>query len=199
MRFLFAARRALPAAAGACAALSAPCLPAAADAHAFVPPPPSPPPPSSPPQHQPQWAHPSPYDAAVPVERFADNYHLRTTRAQWDLPRLVAQWRASDSEETWPWVWCAHNATGPHHVFVGFGAGTLEQIRTVSAADAANNITVVLQGDDDELARLGVSETQLHELRCAVIRERVEQIDAASKLLMLRDERVVAYDSAYLA
>jgi len=198
---LLAARRALPAAAGAaCAALCA--VPVASAAAATAPPPPPLPPPP------PAWAEPSPYDASVPVERFADTYHLRTQRAQWDLPRLVAQWKASESEETWPWVWCAHNPTGPNHVFVGFGAGTLEQIRAVSAASTANNITVVLRGgsggggggtDDDELARCGVSEAELHALRCAVVRERVEQVDAESKLLMLRDERVIAYDTAYLA
>ena len=67
----------------------------------------------------------------------------------------------------------------------------------VSAASAANNITVVLRGD--ELARCGVSEAELHALRCAVIYEAVAQVDVESRLLMLRDERVMAFDSAYLA
>ena len=167
--------------------------------------------PSAPAPAPPEWAHPSPYDAdaaaassssssssAAGGGRFASSAHLRTLRVQWDLPRLVAQWQASDNEETWPWVWCQHNPTGPHHVFVGLGEGTLAQIRGVSAADASNNITVVIR-DDSELARRGLSEAQLHALRCAVLRERVAQIDAESKLLMLRDERVIAYDTAYFA
>ena len=165
--------------------------------------------PSAPAPAPPEWAHPSPYDAdaaaassssssAAGGGRFASSAHLRTLRVQWDLPRLKAQWQASDNEETWPWVWCQHNPTGPHHVFVGLGAGTLAQIRGVSAADASNNITVVIR-NDSELARRGLSEAQLHALRCAVLRESVAQIDAESKLLMLRNERVIAYDAAYFA
>ena len=165
--------------------------------------------PSTPAPAPPAWAPPSPYDAAAAAAttssssaagggRFASSAHLRTLRVQWDLPRLVAQWQDSDNEETWPWVWCQHNPTGPHHVFVGLGEGTLAQIRGVSAADASNNITVVIR-DDGELARRGLSEAQLHALRCAVLRERIAQIDAESKLLMLRDERVIAYDAAYFA
>lgn len=150
----------------------------------------------------PQWAHPSPYDPELPASssgaaRFADTRHLRTLRAQWDLPQLMAAWQAAGDGETWPWVWCQRNPTGPHHVFVGFGEGSLAQVRAVSAASAANNITVVLRGD--ELARCGVSEAELHALRCAIIYEAVAQIDVESRLLMLRDERVVAFDSAYLA
>jgi hypothetical protein len=221
IQILSAARRALPAAAAsACAALaalharaaaagaedaaqsaaasssSAAAQPAASSAEAA---------PSAPALAPPEWAHPSPYDAdaaaattsssAAGGGRFASSAHLRTLRAHWDLPKLVAQWQASDDEETWPWVWCQHNPTGPHHVFVGLGAGTLERIRGVSAADASNNITVVIR-DDGELARRGLSEAQLHALRCAVVRERVAQVDAESKLLMLRDERVIAYDAA---
>ena len=58
-------------------------------------------------------------------------------------------------------------------------------------------LTMLERGD--ELARCGVSEAELHALRCAVIYEAVAQIDVESRLLMLRDERVVAFDSAYLA
>ena len=204
-----AALRARAAAAGAedaaqpaaASSSSAAAQPAASSAEAAL---------SAPSPAPPEWAHPSPYDAdaaaasssssssAAGGGRFASSAHLRTLRMQWDLPRLVAQWQASDNEETWPWVWCQHNPTGPHHVFVGLGAGTLAQIRGVSAADASNNITVVIR-DDGELARRGLSEAQLHALRCAVVRERVAQIDAESKLLMLRDERVIAYDAAYFA
>ena len=145
----------------------------------------------------PQWAHPSPYDADVPAARFSDVRDLRTTRLEWDLPALMARWQAAGSAESWPWVWCQRNPTGPHHVFVGLGAGTLDQIRAVTAASTANNITVVL-ADSGDLARAGVTEAHLHALGCAVIFEPVAQVDVASKLLMLRDERILAFDRAYL-
>ena len=150
------------------------------------------------PAPQPEWAHPSPYDQSVPADRFADTRHLCTLRAHWDLPRIMAQWQAG-GEETWPWVWCQRNPTGPHFVFVGFTAGSLDQVRAVAAASSANNITVVLAKGGDELAAVGVSEAQLHALGCAIIHEPVAQIDAGAKLLMLRDERILAYDKAFLS
>ncbi len=178
MRFI---GRALP----ACAALGAAGALAGADAGAAA-------------RAPPAWAHPSPYDAAVPAGRFADVRHLREARPQWDLPLLYALWQAGGDGETWPWVWCQRNPTGPHHVYVGLGAGTLEAIRAVSAASASNNITVVLRSSE-ELARHGASEAQLCALRCAVIYGRLAQVDADSRLLMLDDERILAFDSATLA
>jgi hypothetical protein len=144
-----------------------------------------------------QWAHPSPYDVDVPAARFSDVSDLWRTRLEWDLPELMARWQAAGSAESWPWVWCQRNPTGPHHVFVGVGVGTLDQIRAVAAASPANNITIVLS-DSGDLSRAGVSEAQLHALGCAVIYEPIAQIDVASKLLMLRDERIIAFDCAYL-
>lgn len=145
----------------------------------------------------PQWAHPSPYDVDVLAARFSDVRDLRTTRLEWDLAALMARWQAAGSAESWPWVWCQRNPSGPHHVFVGLGEGSLDQVRAVTTASAANNITVVL-ADSGDLARAGVTEAQLHSLGCAVIFEPVAQIDVASKLLMLRDERILAFDRAYL-
>lgn len=148
------------------------------------------------PSPQPEWAYPSPYDAVVPQGRFPDVSHLRARGSAWDLPALVALWRSSP-DETWPWVWCAHNPTGPHHVFVGFGgACTLAAIASASA-DAGNNVTVVLTPRDDAaLARVGVTDATLFGLRCAVVRATVAQVDAPTELLMLSDERIVAYDFA---
>ena len=148
----------------------------------------------------PEWAHPSPYDADATPGRFADSRHLRAPRAAHDLPALVALWRASPDVETWPWVWCQHNPTGPHHVFVGFaGARSLAAIASASA-DAGNNLTVVLAPRDDAaLARAGVTDAALHGLRCAIVRTTVAQVDAAARLLLLEDERIVAYDFATFA
>lgn len=130
--------------------------------------------------------------------------HLRAPlRQEWDLPGLLAAWRASPSEETWPWVWTQPNPTGPHHVFLGFGAGTLAHIAAAAHADARNNLTVVLpeaNGEGcDALARHGATEAQLFALGCAIIRARVAQLDAGNKLLMLSDERILSFDYAHLA
>jgi hypothetical protein len=184
----------LPSAAGASiAALAAARACVRADAGGADAVAPAPPPPS--------WASPSPYDASVAPGRFPDTAHLRLPAPGWDLPRLYALWQAGG--DAWPWVWCQRNATGPHFVFVGVGPGTLAAIARVSAESASNNITVVLAaaggGDDDGLARHGVSEERLFALRCAVVRGRVAQVDAHARLLMLDDERIIAYDAATLA
>ena len=176
------------------AAAGAACASATACAHLDPPPPP----PAA------AWAHPSPYDPATPPQRYAPVQHLRgpPPRREWDLPGLLAAWRASPSEETWPWVWTQPNAAGPHHVFLGFGPDTLSHI-ALARADARNNLPVVLpeagEEDGDALARHGATEAQLFELGCAVIRANVAQLDAGSKLLLLSDERIVAFDYAHLA
>jgi len=150
------------------------------------------------------WAHPSPYDPEIPTRRFAPVNHLRgPPRSEWDLPGLLAAWRASPSEETWPWVWTQPNSSGPHHVFLGFGPGTLAHIALAAQADARNNLTVVLPEASEEggdvLTQHGTTEAQLFGLGCAIIRARVAQLDTKSKLLMLSDERILAFDYAHLA
>lgn len=145
-------------------------------------------------------------DPATPPQHAAPAQHLLgLPRRDWDLPALLAAWRASPGEETLPWVWTQPNAAGPHHVFLGFGPDTLSHI-ALARADARNNLTVVLPeaGEEgDVLARHGATEAQLFGLGCAVIRARVAQLDAGSKLLLLSnerlsDDRIVAFDYARL-
>jgi hypothetical protein len=49
-----------------------------------------------------EWAYPSPYDANIPIHRFASVHHLKQPSSQWDLKELVRLWDES-GEETWPW------------------------------------------------------------------------------------------------
>lgn len=145
--------------------------------------------------HQ-EWAYPSPYDADVPSARFAETAHLRSQTFQWDLSKLVDIWRDS-KEEGWPWVWCDRNPVGPHHLFVGVNGSTLSHVAALSRESVNNNITVVVSERD--LVQAGVSEAQLNALRAAVIFVPVQQLDVANRIVMLADERIIVYDTAYLA
>ncbi len=77
----------------------------------------------------------------------------------------------------------------------------MKQMALAAHSDERTNITVVLppEGFGDGLEELGVTEVQLYALGCAVIRARVVQMDATNKILLLSDERVLAFDSAHLA
>ena len=144
------------------------------------------------------WAYPSPYDdeGAAPG-RFADTSSLTSKKQVWDLPKLVDIWR-NTNEEAWPWVWCDRNPVGPHHVFINVSAQTLAQVVAISKADVRNNITVVVNSEDD-LASAGITEQQLNTHRSAVIFVPLEQLDAHNRMLMLADERIIVYDFAHLA
>lgn len=149
---------------------------------------------------EPDWAHPSPYDAAAVTGRFANVARFSSLQRQWDLPGLVSFWKAEPHQETWPWLWCQRNPTGPHHVFIGFNKGTLAMMQQVSRSSSSNNLTLILHpGEPDPLRQNGVSEAQVHQTRCAIVRVPVAQFDVHARTLMLDDERIIEFDEAHMA
>ena len=149
-------------------------------------------------QREVQWAYPSPYDS-VPSDRFTDVSHLRKQVAIWDLKELINIWEKNSAEESWPWVWCWHNPVGPHHVFIQVSKDTLNQTMRISRENERNNITVVVKSIDD-LKACDLTPEMLYKNRCAIIEGvAIQQFDAKNKIIMLNDERIIAYDYAYFS
>ena len=140
---------------------------------------------------EPTWAHPHPYDGTTPKSRFAPLNDFTTSQPQYDLHKLVTFWQTNPSnEETWPWLWCQHNPTGPHHVFINVDSTTLTTCESLAAASPNNNITLVVPNiktlDDP---------APYYKARVAIIESSPTQIDFSNRILLLRDERIVCYDS----
>ena len=149
-----------------------------------------------------EWAHPHPYgddsdDADDDSQRFVPMQRYKRKLEAWDLHGLVKKWKESDGEETWPWVWTWHNPNGPHFVYVGVDAHTLEYARLAAAASPQNNLTLVVSSMQD-IEEAGLSAADFHLQRCAIIESRPAQIDFDHKILMLEDERIICYDSLNL-
>jgi hypothetical protein len=148
-------------------------------------------------KHDIQWAHPHPYDTAVPKERFVDVERYRHNKELWDLKGLVDLWVERDGQESWPWVWCWHNPVGPHHVFIGVSPHTLELTRKISNEHRNNNLTIIVNSMKDFEGYGKVED--YYKNRCAVIESPVAQMDTKDKVLMLEDERIICFDRAYIA
>ena len=158
-----------------------------------------------------EWAFPSPYDAGQPSGRFlpGDAFRLdcsptsRRTAGCWDLAALYRAWHEESSkgshEETWPWVWVWHNDNGPHHVFYGVDETTLARARAMARASPQNNGLLIVDSVERDLRAKGYSEKDFTSHRCGVIESPAIQLDFAERVLMTADERIIAYDTLYVA
>lgn len=105
-----------------------------------------------------------------------------------DLKGLVRAWE--QGADVWPWVWTWRNQYGPHHIFVGVNSRVDASIDLL-ARNPRNNMVVVVASRDDLSER---GETYYYDRRCAIVYSSVELFDAASKTLMLEDERIICFD-----
>ena len=111
-----------------------------------------------------------------------------------DLPVLYQQWQ--EGHDTWPWVWCQRNENGPHHVFVLDGTNweDVKKIESLSKSSVNNNLIVVVPDMSVLMGSLwGLNWFLNH--RCAVIEGRIKLHHKKEKIMMLEDERIIAYDT----
>ena len=112
-----------------------------------------------------------------------------------DLPVLYEKWQSGS--DVWPWVWCQRNENGPHHVFVMGGVrwdeGDLKSIEQRSRDNVNNNIVVVVK--DERAMKESKGMEWFLQRRCAVIEGTAKFQHEEARLLMLEDERIIAYDS----
>jgi len=148
---------------------------------------------------EPNWAYPHPYDFSIEKERFLDSSgeKYRKVEDTYNLKELVALWEETDGEETWPWVWCLRNPVGPHHLFIGVSKNTLELMSKVAKESVNNNLTIIVNSID-EIEKFGPIQDYF-DCRCGVIEVPVKQTDIKNKIIMLRDERIICFDHAYIS
>mmetsp|Transcript_13077 Transcript_13077/g.15943 ORF Transcript_13077/g.15943 Transcript_13077/m.15943 type:complete len:180 (+) Transcript_13077:547-1086(+) len=112
-----------------------------------------------------------------------------------DLPILL---RKFDKEglEVWPWIWTHPNNDGPHFVFVGVNEESLLQIQRLRDESNQNNILIIASEENLKRVAMARNDPDIYE-RCQcglVVDRKVELLNHEDKILMLDDQRVVAFD-----
>jgi hypothetical protein len=128
------------------------------------------------------------------------DYYVRHPTAD-DLPVLLEKFD-HQQQEVWPWIWTHPNDNGPHHVFVGkaLTAELLEKLERIRAESPQNNILLLLSTPEENATTVpgmqqGTVATILERCHCGVVTgAKLELLNAEHKILMLDDERVVAFD-----
>lgn len=110
-----------------------------------------------------------------------------------DLPKLL---HAFDNEgkEVWPWIWTHPNSDGPHFVFIGINEFYLQEIQRIRATSPNHNILIIADQQSLEKATQG-DPTILNKCQCGIVTDStLALLNVQAKILMLKDERVIAYD-----
>lgn len=112
-----------------------------------------------------------------------------------DLPTLLEKFD-KEGLEVWPWIWTHPNDDGPHHVFVGISQRVLAQIQQLRNESCQNNILIIApEGRLREVAAACNDPGVYARCQCGlVVDSKVELLNHEAKILMLDDERVIAFD-----
>jgi hypothetical protein len=120
-----------------------------------------------------------------------------------DLPLLLHKFDR-EGQDVWPWIWTHPNDSGPHHVFVIQGENLsrdiMERIQLLRKASAQNNILILLDQEDDSLLERsakdhGMPPDMFRACHAGIVTGvKVELLNIPHKILMLDDERVIAFD-----
>lgn len=112
-----------------------------------------------------------------------------------DLPILLQKFE-EEGKEVWPWIWTHPNNDGPHYVFVGICEETLVRIQRLRDESNQNNILIIASEERLRAVANAKNDPNVYE-RCQcglVIDSKVEILNHEAKILMLDDERVIAFD-----
>jgi hypothetical protein len=121
--------------------------------------------------------------------------YIRNPTAE-DLPKLLHKFD-EEGLEVWPWIWIHPNANGPHHVYVGLDSSTVEEIIRIRAASPNHNILIIADQATLDEATAQYPPGILADCHCGLVTDVGNSIalcNTDAKLIMLQDERVIAYD-----
>jgi hypothetical protein len=116
-----------------------------------------------------------------------------------DLPVLLHKFDV-EGLEVWPWIWTHPNNDGPHHVFVGVSKESLVEIQRLRDESNQNNILIIASESQLREMALARNDPGIYE-RCQcglVVDSKLELLNHEAKILMLDDERVIAFDRLML-
>lgn len=98
-------------------------------------------------------------------------------------------------------IWIHPNTkNGPHHVFVGMSEDSLDEIQRLAKVSDRNNILIIANKDKLEEVASKRNDPDIYE-RCQcglVVDSELKLLNHESKILMLDDERVIAFDRLIL-
>lgn len=119
-----------------------------------------------------------------------------------DLPVLLQKFD-DDDEDVWPWIWTHPNKDGRHHVFVGISEDSLDEIqrlRNDNDDNHNNNILIIASKEKLKEIALKRNDPNIYErCHCGLVTDsRLQLLNHNAKILMLDDERVIAFDRLIL-
>ena len=124
------------------------------------------------------------------------DYYVKNPTAD-DLPVLLQKFD-EEGLDVWPWVWTHPNENGPHHVFVGMDGHAVKRIEELRRASSQNNILIVASTEtlDKAAEEAGYNSTDIYnDCHCGIVTDaELQLLHVKSKILMLDDERVIAFD-----
>jgi hypothetical protein len=110
-----------------------------------------------------------------------------------DLPYLLHKFDV-EGLDVWPWIWTRPNDDGPHYVFIGVTPYVVQNIREIRAASPQNNILIVASEESLKVAA-GDDPGVYARCLCGIVTDsKLQLLNHEAKILMLQDERVVAFD-----
>ena len=117
-----------------------------------------------------------------------------------DLPYLLNQFD-EHGKEVWPWIWTQRNETGPHFVFVGVNIDTLDRIRRLRLKSPTYNILLIASEESIREAATEAGDPNIYDdTHCGIVSDAsLKLLNVEAKILMLSDERVIAFDSLTIA
>merc|ERR1740133_395139 len=117
-----------------------------------------------------------------------------------DLPYLLNQFD-EHGKEVWPWIWTQQNETGPHFVFVGVNIDTLDRIRRLRLTSPTYNILLIASEESIREAATEAGDPNIYDdTHCGIVSDAsLKLLNVEAKILMLSDERVIAFDSLTIA
>ena len=114
-----------------------------------------------------------------------------------DLPILLKKFD-DENQDVWPWIWTHPNSdNGPHYVFLGMNAATIQRIQELRGQSPNHNLLVIASQDALQKAArdAGVPFSVYHDCHCGLVTDaELQLLHVKSKILMLDDERVIAFD-----
>lgn len=124
------------------------------------------------------------------------DYYVKNPTAE-DLPTLLHKFDV-EGQEVWPWIWTHPNADGPHHVFLGVNGHVIERIQELRKESPQNNILIIVPNEESLHAAAKASNVSTNvyaECQCGIVTNaKLQLLNSSAKILMLDDERVIAFD-----
>lgn len=149
-----------------------------------------------------------------------DYYITKSQMSKDHLPILLHKFD-HENLDVWPWIWTHPNNDGPHHVYIGINHDILDDIEKLCSGENSEQINILIVASEGALRKVAMERKQKScradkkrdsehsddddkdddcmniycRYQCGlVIDSQLELLNEDAKILMLNDERVVAYD-----